>query len=138
MEKCTNLCIKLNCTPVELQCSSLTLLRDKYNDTIFKNLYIKEITSVEHKNGGRILNNGCIQYNVDVICNVINPCVDDTYNLRITHMNKMGALHKNELVTVFIPIQYFNNESPEVDSSFNIKIIGKRIEDSIVCVGKII
>jgi hypothetical protein len=138
MEKNTVLCIKINCVPSDLKSPCINLLRDKYNNTIFKDLYIKNVEDVIHKTGGKILNNGQIQFKIESLCSVINPCINTVYTLKITHINKMGALSKNELVTVFIPLQYYNNITPAIDSVYDIKIIGKRIEDSIVCVGKFV
>ena len=138
MEKIVPISIKLQLEPHEIHNPYLNTLQEKYNDSLFKKYYIQEIQSVQGSNGGRILNDGKILANVTAVCKVLDPDIDSVYSLKITNMNKMGALHKNNLVTVFIPQQYYNNETPEVDSIFNIKIIGKRIEDSIVCVGKII
>tara|TARA_B110000977_G_scaffold201646_1_gene297469 strand:+ start:12113 stop:12532 length:420 start_codon:yes stop_codon:yes gene_type:complete len=138
MEKSAVLHINISCKPDELKIPCIGLLRHKYNETIFKDIYILNIEKIITKTTGKILNNGYIQYKITSQCRVLDLEMNTTYNLRITHMNKMGALHKNEKITVFIPIQYYNNTVPEVDSSFDVKIIGKRIEDSIVCVAKII
>ena len=138
MEKIVPITIKMQLEPYEIHTPYLNTLQERFNDSLFKKYYIQEIQKIDKSTGGRILNDGKILINVTAICKVLDPDIDSVYSLRITNMNKMGALHKNNLVTVFIPQQYYNNESPEVDSTFNIKIIGKRIEDSIVCVGKIV
>lgn len=138
MEKIVPVSISLQLEPYEIHKPYLTTLQNKLNDTLFKKYYIQEVQSIAKVNGGRILNDGKILVIIIATCRVLDPDIDGVYKLQITNMNKMGALHKNNLVTVFIPQQYYNNENPEVDSVFNVKIIGKRIEDSIVCVGKII
>ena len=138
MECYMQVVIKITFTPDMLCNDNLLLLQDKYNNTILRDIYIKHVDSIVEKQGGRILHNGQIQYNFTTECYVINPCINKVYNLQITSINKMGALHKHELVTVFIPIQYYNDVVPEVGMYFSVEIIGKRIEDSIVCVGKII
>lgn len=137
MEKYLNIEIQLNLKPSEVYSPLLGCLKDKYNGQLFKKFYIVDVMKINETNGGRILNDGSILCKITAYCIVLDPEIGNTYNLKITNINKMGALYKHELVTIFIPTQYYNNHTLEVDSTFDITIIGKRIEDSIVCVGKV-
>jgi len=137
MEKCINIDISIKLKPNEIHMSIIDLLNERYANKIFKKYFIKKVNSVSTRSGGKLLNDGSILYKISADRVVLDPEIGEKYQVLITSTNKMGALHKNELVTIFVPLQYYNGYSPEVDSTFNIKIIGKRIEDSIVCVGTI-
>ena len=137
MEKYANIHIQLKLSPDEVHKPLLQCLADKYNGQLFKKYYIFEILDIIQSKGGKILNNGKILFKIIAHCKVLDPEIGVTYNLKITNINKMGALHKDNLLTIFIPTQYYNDVSPAIDGNYNITIIGKRIEDSIVCVGKI-
>ena len=138
MEKILNIKITLKLKPNEVHKPLLESLAEKYNSSLFKKYYVVEVLDIIEKKGGKILHDGSILFIIFASCKVLDPDIGSTYNLRITSTNKMGALHKHELITVFVPTQYYNDNTPEVDSCFDITIIGKRIEDSIVCVGKIV
>ena len=138
METTLNIKIELALHPSEINNNTLDLIKHKFESNLFKTYFIKTVSKIVSISGGKILNNGYVQYNIIVSCIVLNPEISHVYKLEITNINKMGALHKNDLVTVFIPLQYYNNITPVIDTRYNIEIIGKRIEDSIVCVGKFI
>lgn len=132
-----NVSIKLTLKPDELQQPILNILKETYNKKIVKNVYIDEVLNIVHKSNGKIFVNGNIQHKIIMNCKTLNPCLHYNYKLQITDVNKMGALHKNELVTVFIPTQYFNNNKISVGKLCNVQIIGKRIEEGIICIGKL-
>lgn len=136
MEKSVSINISVQLNPNELQYSFLEILNSRYNSKIFKNYYIIEVISIKDIKGGKILNDGKILYTANCNCNVLYPCINENYTLEITNINKMGALHKNELVTVFVPTQYYNGIDPVVGQKFEINIMGVRVEDSIVCVAQ--
>ena len=75
-------------------------------------------------------------YLVNTDCIIVNPIIGNSYSLVITHNNKLGFMHKSDLVTIFVPVQY-TTRNLAIDEEVNIKIVGKRVEERIVCVGTI-
>lgn len=116
----------------------LNLLNIKYTKSIFQNIFIHHVSNILNVKGGRILHNGHVSYNVLANCFIINSDIGKQYKIPITNVNKMGAMYKNEKFTIFIPVNYFNGISVNINDYYYVSILGKRIEDSIVCVGSIV
>jgi DNA-directed RNA polymerase subunit E'/Rpb7 len=140
MNKLQEIPYKINLHPSMLKrniSSTLnSLIIEKMKHKIFNSSYIVDILSFKHSNTGAINNDASVSYNVIVCCNTICPQVDQQYSIKITHINKMGILHKFEHVTIFIPLHHLINQSHAIDDTINVKILGKRIEENLVCVAK--
>ena len=48
----------------------------------------------------------------------------------------MGFSYKTEKLCIFIPIHLSNNQIFDIDDEIEVIIIGKRIEENIVCIAK--
>ena len=140
MEQTTQADLKLKVHPCNLGATNIyDLVSEEYKNTIQKGFYIKEVLSATISSNGKIMSDGSIVYIVHCELTVLNPELNHKYLVNITGSNKMGAVHRNELVAIFIPKSYcVNNVLPNVSSSVNVEIIGKRVEGNITCVGKIV
>ena len=114
------------------------LLNEKYENSIFKDLYIYNVESILNITGGKIAHNGSVYFLIKTCCSVIDIVVGEPYDISINSFNKMGAMYNIDKCTIFIPIQYFNGFSINSNSFINVKILGKRIADNIVCVASIL
>ena len=113
-------------------------LLNKYNDNIFNGIYISNILKIHKVQYGKITANGHINIHITTLCDVINPLLNSIYyNVIITNSNKLGSFINLGKISIFIPKEYsINEEILGIGSSMNIKIIGKRIDDKITCIGK--
>tara|TARA_B100001996_G_C18550461_1_gene550612 strand:+ start:475 stop:900 length:426 start_codon:yes stop_codon:yes gene_type:complete len=112
------------------------LIKEKYQQTLFKTFYISEILETSFSSHGKINNDGSVTYLVNTDCIIVNPTIGNSYSLVITHNNKLGFMHKSDLVTIFVPKQY-TNRNLAINEEVTINIVGKRVEERIVCVGTI-
>jgi len=114
----------------------MNILSQKYLNNIHKDFIILNLGEIINISGGKISNStGKVSYNINALCTIRNPNIDNIYTVLITNINTMGAMCKYDKLNIFIPRQYFGNHEPEIDVSFQVKILGKRIEDTIVCIG---
>ena len=131
--------IKPNMLQMNMEQNIIDIVKDKYVGNITSGVYILSIKTVGCLEMGKVLNDGSVNYSITFNANVINPNEGDTYDLEITNSNKMGCVHKQDKLTIFIPKHYcIDEEIPKEASVCKVFIMGKRIEDSIVCIGKII
>lgn len=138
MEQTDELDVEISIPPYKLNnVNLLDFVKDVIECTIKQGKYIKEVCKVSTKSIGKITMNGHVVYNVKCECVTLEPKLNETYDICIHNMNKMGAIHKNNLVTIFIPRSYWNNIDIELNMTVSVKIIGKRIEDKIMCIGQI-
>lgn len=131
--------IKPNMLQMNMEQNIIDIVKDEYVGNITSGVYILSIKTVGCLEMGKVLNDGSVNYAITFNANVINPIEGETYNLEITNANKMGCVHKQHRLTIFIPKHYcINEEIPKETSICKVCIMGKRIEDNIVCIGKII
>lgn len=112
---------------------------DKYTNTIHEGRIIIHIFNVKLIEPIRILTNGMLKYTAKIECTVLNPVIGEVVKIHVTSVNKMGAIYKNLQMTIFVPKHLCENEIlPLVGTSIMVKIVGKRIEDKILCIGSMI
>ena len=113
-------------------------LCNKYNNNLHDGKYINEILNIEGVQYGKIISNGYINIKIKTICDIIDLQLDSVYyNIIITNYNKLGSFVNIGKVSIFIPKEYsIDDQIQETGISINIKIIGKRIDDKITCIGQ--
>jgi DNA-directed RNA polymerase subunit E'/Rpb7 len=112
-------------------------LQSKYNNLIYNGKFIMNVTNVNKVQYGKVTSNGNINVIINTLCDVLDPIINNTYNLVITNYNKLGSFINIGKISIFIPKEYsINEEIPSIGVSINVKIIGKRIEDKITCIGR--
>ena len=112
-------------------------LQSKYNNLINNGKFIMNVTNVNKVQYGKVTSNGNINVIINTLCDVLDPIINNTYNLVITNYNKLGSFINIGKISIFIPKEYsINEEIPSIGVSINVKIIGKRIEDKITCIGR--
>ena len=115
-------------------------IRNKYVDDIYNGIYFIEIVKTSHANQGIIDINGNVSIEVIVHGRGVNICEGSNLKIEITQKNKMGYSYVYNKICIYIPIvpEYCNNKEYFVGDVVNVLILGKRVEDKIVCVAKII
>lgn len=139
MEEQLEMTMMMVLQPEQLEsCSIKKLVRSKYIGTVFRGVYILDIKSAGIIEHGKVLNDGTVSYSISSVCLVLNPRVGSVYSLTISGSNKMGAVYKLHEVTVFIPKHKCIDEIvPDAADVVDVKIIGKRIESRIMCIGEV-
>ena len=109
-----------------------------FNNNIYDGKYINEIINLTTVNYGKIISNGYINVDIEAICDIIDLQVESVYsNIIITNCNKLGSFVNIDKISVFIPKEYsIKNQILETGSTINFKIVGKRIDDKITCIGQ--
>ena len=145
MEKADTLSIQLLLQPEDIKPNVDTnkflsiLISERYNNTIYEGKVITHVDKVTLKDNVKVMPNGTLKFNIEVKCTVINPSIGDVIKVVVTGVNKMGALYKHIQLTIFIPKHLcINEEIPAVGDTVDLKIVGKRVEDKIVCIGSIL
>ena len=124
--------IKPNELDVDL--NFLEKCKHKLENNIQNEFYIKEVIKVQDNKKYRINIDGSIHVNIRCFCVVINPVMNSIVEITITDVNKMGFSYKCDKVCIFIPN---NNKSIySINDIIKVKIIGKRIENNILCIGQ--
>lgn len=124
----------------ELNSDIHELIHKKCNDYLYKNIvdnvYINDINNVSYNKEAKIINS---KLSILCVCNcsVIDPILNSVITITINDINKMGAYYKYEKLCIFIP-QHLMKDSLQLNTTVQIEIIGKRIEDTIICIGKCI
>jgi len=129
----------ISISPSEINTINLKkYLQNKFTDNIHNGIYISNVSKVNTINYGKITANGFIDVKINTICEIVNPVVESIYNnVIITNYNKLGSFVSFGKISIFIPKEYsINEEIPTLGMSINLKIIGKRIDDKITCIGK--
>ena len=111
MEQTTQTDLKLKVSPCNLGATNIyDLVSEEYTNTIQKGFYIKKVLNASVSSNGKIMSDGSIVYIVHCELTVLNPELNHRYLVNITGSNKMGAVHRNELVAIFIPKSYCVND----------------------------
>jgi ribosomal protein S1 len=77
-----------------------------------------------------------VNYKVTIEAEVIDINIGSIIDVVITNSNKMGFFCKFEKFNVFIP-QHYTNSELWIGQSVNVEVLGKRVEEQIICIGKI-
>lgn len=139
METTKSIHLKFSVQLSEIQDDFNTFILYKCQSQLQNNIYegclITKIIKHEILKDKKINNNGSICIRVNCTCQIIDPIIDSIINIKINDINKMGYSYKKGKICIFIPI-HLCKESYSLEEDIQIKIIGKRIEENIVCIGQ--
>ncbi len=112
---------------------------NKYVDDIYNGIYFIEILKTLNSSQGFIDINGNVSIDVEVHGNGINISQGNEIQMEITQKNRMGYSYIFGKICIFIPMipEYCNEKEFCVGDIVNVVILGKRVEDKIVCVAKV-
>jgi len=113
------------------------LVSERHKNTIYKGVVILQVVFVQLTRDAKVLTSGDVKFYADVTCKVLSVSVGDKVRITITSNNNMGAFWKSSAMTIFIPRQLSNDDVPQQDTSLEVEIVGKRVSDKIVCIGKL-
>ena len=115
------------------------LLHDTYQNQIYDGVIVLAINKVISYKFGTVYTSGFVELVVEAICSVKDLAVNQVYEIEITNSNKIGAFHNSQGVFIFIPKTSCLDENiPQAGDCVDIKIIGKRIENKLSCIGSMI
>ena len=139
MERIHNITLHFNVNLSEIQHDFSDFIFNKCNSLLKSNVYegyiIKELLNTQIPKDKKINLNGTISVKVLCKCSIIDPILDSAVDVEINDINKMGYSYKRNKLCIFIPI-HLCNEIYTLHQSIKIKIIGKRVEEEIVCIGQ--
>mgnify|MGYP007047406975 CR=1 FL=1 len=139
MKRIKKIVIKFNINLSELPDNYATFISDKCQlhlvDNIHDGFFITKILEHSILTDKKINLNGSIAVTVICKCLIIDPIIDSVVNIKINDINKMGYSHKQKHLCIFLPI-HLCNQMYTLDQNVKIKLIGKRVEEDIVCIGQ--
>ena len=139
MEKNKSISLNFNLNLSEIQDDFQTFISDKCYSHLVNNVYegylIKKILKHSIYKDKKININGTISVKIVCICKIIDPIIDSIIKIKINDVNKMGYSYKEEKLCIFMPI-HLCQDIYNIGDTIEIKIIGKRIEENIVCIGQ--
>ena len=139
MERNQNINLNFNLDLSEIKDDFYNYINDKCFFELINNIYegyfIKDILQMQIAKDKKINLNGSISVKVFCECLIIDPIIDSIVDVKINDVNKMGYSYKHNKLCIFIPI-HLCSETYNVEQIIKIKIIGKRIEEDIVCIGQ--
>lgn len=138
MEQIQSIIFDINISPSDIHNINLKqYLQTIYKNVLYKGIYVKQINKITNYKCGKILSNGNICMNICSLCEVIDLHLNEEYEISISNSNKLGAFYNNNKINIFIPKQYCLEQNiPNGDDVITVKIIGKRIEQNISCIGE--
>ena len=141
MEKHRTIYLKFKTYLCDIQDDFNKYIVDKSNeqliDQIYNGFYITKINNIFPIKYKKINIDGSINIKVKCLCNVIDPIVNNTYDIYINDINKMGFSYKYKKICIFLPIHLCDKQI-SINDKLKVEIIGKRIEESILCIAKCI
>ena len=105
-------------------------------NTIHDGVYVSRISNIKIISQNKINNDGSINICCQCKCTIIDPEIHKTYLIYINTINKIGYYHQNDKVCIFIPAN--NKLNISIKDTIKVKIIGKRIEDTILCIAEVV
>ena len=140
MEQIRKIIFKTQVSPGDLHNLKLKkFLHDTYQNQIYDGLIVLTINKVLSYEFGIVYNSGFVELLVEALCSVKDLVVNQVYEIEITNSNKIGAFHNSQGVFIFIPKTSCLDENiPQPGDCIDIKIIGKRIENKLSCIGSMI
>ena len=139
MERCDIIKINYNLQPcnfAEEKDKILEKCKTKLLQSIHDGVYVSKISTIEIVSHNKINNDGSINICCRCNCNIIDPQIHETYSICINTINKIGYYYQNDKVCIFIPAD--NKLNISIKDIIKIKIIGKRIEDTILCIAEVV
>ena len=110
--------------------------KQNLNKTIYNDFYIDSINNINIDKNIKI-NNDKLLIRCYCECQIIDLIVKSTFKVKINDVNKMGVYYKYEKICIFIP-QHFIKTTINIGDIVNIKLLGKRVEDNIICIADFI
>lgn len=135
MEDTINMSIKIDIHPQNMMENKLSLLKGKYNDQIYKGYHILDVEEIVNEGKGKILNSGHTLYNILAKLKIYIIGIGDVIKTMVSHVNKMGAFCVIQKISVFIP-NHFQNKQMQEGDIVDLEIVGKRVQEHIVCIAK--
>lgn len=135
MEDTINMSVKIDIHPENMMDNKLSMLRAKYNDQIYKGYHIIDVEEIIDESRGKVLNSGYILHDILAKFKIYTIGIGDIIKTMISNVNKMGAFSIIEKISVFIPNHFQKNQMNEGDI-VNLEIVGKRVQEHIVCIAK--
>lgn len=135
MEDTINMSVKIDIHPENMMDDKLSMLRTKYSDQIYKGYHIIDIEEIIEEGKGKVLNSGYILYNILAKFKIYTIGIGDVIKAMVSNVNKMGAFCIIQKISVFIPNHFQNNQMQEGDI-VGLEIVGKRVQEHIVCIAK--
>ena len=102
---------------------------------IHDGVFVKEIMKCTIDNDKRIKANGDIAVKVVCKCEILNPILDSIISIKVNDINKMGYSYKLDKLCIFVP-QHLCSKTYHSNDMVTVKIIGKRVEETIICIGQ--
>lgn len=140
MEQIRKISFKTQVSPTELHNLKLKkFLHDKYQNQFYNGLIVLTINKVLSYEFGMVYTSGFVELVIEALCTVKDLAINQVYELEITSSNKIGAFHNSQGIFIFIPKTSCLDENiPQAGEFVDIKIIGKRIENKLSCIGSMI
>ena len=114
-----------------------SIIKNDMEDKIIDGIYLKEITTIDIEKKNKLLYNGSVVFQYHVKAIILNPLINQQLSIKITNINKMGYISQLCKVCIFIS-NHKCSRIYKIGDTVNIKIIGKRIEQEILCIAEII
>ena len=103
---------------------------------IYDGYYITDVINVKPFHDKKINNDGSVNIRLSCTCKIIDPVVNSIYTIEINNVSKMGYSFKTDKLCIFLPLHLCNNSVFKEGDNVQVEIIGKRIEEDIICIGK--
>ncbi len=139
MNRINNIVLNFNVNLAEIEDNLSKYISDKCTDYLIDKVYegylINDILTYHILKDKKINLNGSVSLKVVCKCKITDPILDSIIDVEINDINKMGYSYKQNCLCIFIPI-HMCNKIYTLNQTIKVKIIGKRIEEDIVCIGE--
>ena len=118
-------------------------MRSSLENTLIGHGFITRVNDIKKISHGIVQDSpACsVEYTVDIDVEVFDINVGDIVDVTINNVNGMGIFGVHKHATIFVPVHEVKNVDDTenilyvVGDIVNIKIVGKRITDTILCIG---
>ena len=118
-------------------------MRLALENTLIGGGFVTRVNDIKKVSQGVVQNSpACsVEYSVDVDVELFDINVGDVVDVTINNVNGMGIFGSHKHATVFVPLHEVQNVDDTenilhvVGDTVNIKIVGKRVTDTILCIG---
>lgn len=118
-------------------------LRLTLENTLIGHGFVTCVNDILHVSQGIVQHSpACsVEYTVDVDVELFDVNVGDVVDVTINNVNGMGIFGIHKHATIFVPLHEVHNVDDTenilhvVGDVVNIKVVGKRITDTILCIG---
>lgn len=121
-----------------------TKISEKCENKLLHEGYVVKINKILNVSKGIIQSSpmSSVEYDVKLDVEIFDICVGDVIDCEIINVNNMGVFAKYIHATVFVPSHAVVNKSNtdvilyEVGDIIKTRIEGKKVSDTIICVGE--